>query len=172
MTPDDDHDGLAAEYVLGTLDAFEREQVEALMATDPAFSALVRGWERRLGELNALVPSVEPPPETWEKIKAQIAGPAQASSRRIPGPGRLLGDAGRGQTGRRRDHHAVAPGQALAGARRGDECARRLPGRCWWRRARFRPASCRRHCAQPRLPRPPAGLLRCCSAMPIRRRSC
>ena len=82
MTPDDDHDGLAAEYVLGTLDAFEREQVEALMATDPAFSALVRGWERRLGELHALVPSVEPPPETWEKIKAQIARPAAGADQR------------------------------------------------------------------------------------------
>ena len=39
MTPDDDHDGLAAEYVLGTLDAFEREQVEALMAVDAGFLA-------------------------------------------------------------------------------------------------------------------------------------
>jgi anti-sigma-K factor RskA len=73
MTPDDDRDGLAAEYVLGTLDAFEREQVEALMAADQAFQVLVRDWERRLGELHALVPSVEPPSETWDKIKAQIA---------------------------------------------------------------------------------------------------
>jgi anti-sigma-K factor RskA len=84
MTPDDDHDGLAAEYVLGTLDAFEREQVEALMKVDPAFVTRVRQWERRLGELHALVPAAEPPPETWEKIKARIAGSASGTEARPP----------------------------------------------------------------------------------------
>jgi anti-sigma-K factor RskA len=83
---DDDHEGLAAEYVLGTLDAFEREQVEALMGVDPNFVVLVRRWEGRLGELNAMVPAVEPPPETWEKIKAQIAG-LESSVARPPAVG-------------------------------------------------------------------------------------
>ncbi|MEA2930629.1 MAG: hypothetical protein QOG38_3057, partial [Hyphomicrobiales bacterium] len=32
---DDDKDGLASEYVLGTLDADERAQAEALMTVDP-----------------------------------------------------------------------------------------------------------------------------------------
>src|SRR5215467_1738893 len=69
---DDAQDALAAEYVLGTLSADEREHAEALMSLDPHFAALVRTWERRLGELNVMVEAVEPPPEVWDKIKAEI----------------------------------------------------------------------------------------------------
>ncbi|HEX3502269.1 MAG TPA: anti-sigma factor [Xanthobacteraceae bacterium] len=76
---DDDRDALAAEYVLGTLSADERDQAEALLAIDPAFAEIVRVWERRLGELNVMVEAVEPPAEVWEKIKAEIAGPETAT---------------------------------------------------------------------------------------------
>lgn len=72
----DDQESLAAEYVLGTLDAEERARARALAAMDPAFAALVRAWERRLGELNVLVAEVEPPPGVWDRIKASIAGTA------------------------------------------------------------------------------------------------
>jgi anti-sigma-K factor RskA len=75
---DEDQDTLAAEYVLGTLSAEEREQAEALRSFDPGFEAAVRQWERRLGELNVMVEAVEPPPETWEKIKTQIGSIAPA----------------------------------------------------------------------------------------------
>jgi len=71
---DDDRDALAAEYVLGTLSADERDQAEALLAIDPAFAEIVRVWERRLGELNVMVEAVEPPAEVWDKIKSDIAG--------------------------------------------------------------------------------------------------
>src|SRR5271155_4877875 len=71
---DDDRDTLAAEYVLGTLAADERDQAEALLAIDPGFAEIVRQWERRLGELNVMVEAVEPPPEVWEKIRAEIGG--------------------------------------------------------------------------------------------------
>ena len=77
MAYDDEHDTLAAEYVLGTLSAEEREQAEALLSLDAGFEASVRQWERRLGELNVMVEAVEPRPEVWEKIKTSIA-PAQA----------------------------------------------------------------------------------------------
>src|SRR5580704_6267389 len=60
---DDDRDALAAEYVLGTLAADEREQAEALLVIDPGFAEIVRVWERRLGELNVMVEAVEPPPD-------------------------------------------------------------------------------------------------------------
>ena len=76
---DDAQDALAAEYVLGTLTADEREHAEALMSLDPHFAALVKQWERRLGELNVMVEAVEPPPEVWDKIKAEIPGVAPAS---------------------------------------------------------------------------------------------
>ena len=69
---DDAQDALAAEYVLGTLSADEREHAEALMSLDPGFAASVKLWERRLGELNVMVEAVEPPPEVWDKIKAEL----------------------------------------------------------------------------------------------------
>jgi anti-sigma-K factor RskA len=76
---DDAQDALAAEYVLGTLSADEREHAEALLTLDPGFAASVRMWERRLGELNVMVEAVEPPPELWDKIKAEI-GVVETSS--------------------------------------------------------------------------------------------
>src|ERR1700739_3251727 len=69
---DDDRDALAAEYVLGTLSADEREQAEALLAIDPGFAEIVRVWERRLGELNVMVEAVDPPPDLWDKIRGEI----------------------------------------------------------------------------------------------------
>jgi anti-sigma-K factor RskA len=73
---DDDRDTLAAEYVLGTLSAEERDHAETLLSFDPGFEAAVRQWERRLGELNVMVEAVEPPPEVWDKIKTTI-GPVE-----------------------------------------------------------------------------------------------
>jgi anti-sigma-K factor RskA len=69
---DDDHDALAAEYVLGTLSAEERDQAEALLARDAGFAETVRLWEHRLGELNVMVEAVEPSPDLWERIKTGI----------------------------------------------------------------------------------------------------
>jgi anti-sigma-K factor RskA len=76
---DDDRDTFAAEYVLGTLDAQERAEAQALAAADPGFAAAVDRWERRLGELNALVASVEPPPELLGRVKARIAAAGGAA---------------------------------------------------------------------------------------------
>ena len=75
---DDDRDALAAEYVLGTLAADEREQAEALLVIDPGFAEIVRVWERRLGELNVMVEAVEPPPDVWDKIRADIGGTSRS----------------------------------------------------------------------------------------------
>ncbi|XUM24391.1 anti-sigma factor [Bradyrhizobium oligotrophicum S58] len=73
MAYSEDHIALAAEYALGTLDAAERAQVETMMAVDTDFAALVQAWEFRLGPLNQMVGLVEPRPELWERIKAEIA---------------------------------------------------------------------------------------------------
>jgi anti-sigma-K factor RskA len=80
----DDQELLAAEYVLGTLDAEERARARDLIAMDPGFAAMVRAWERRLGELNVLVAAVEPPPEIWDRVKAAIAGRAPREELRAP----------------------------------------------------------------------------------------
>ena len=77
MAYSEDHIALAAEYALGTLDADERAQVEAMMAVDTEFIAIVHAWEYRLGVLNQMVGSIEPPPEVWDRIKSEtgLAGP-------------------------------------------------------------------------------------------------
>jgi anti-sigma-K factor RskA len=72
MTYSEDHIALAAEYALGTLDAEERAQVEAMMALDAEFTAIVQSWEYRLGSLNQMVGSVEPRPIVWENIRSAI----------------------------------------------------------------------------------------------------
>ena len=70
---DDDKDVLAAEFVLGTLDAEDRANAQMLIGIDPGFAAGVVRWERRLGELHALVDHVEPPAGNWEWIKARTS---------------------------------------------------------------------------------------------------
>jgi anti-sigma-K factor RskA len=69
MAYSEDHIALAAEYALGTLDADERAQVEAMMSVDKDFTAMVHAWEYRLGVLNQMVGSIEPRPEVWERIR-------------------------------------------------------------------------------------------------------
>jgi anti-sigma-K factor RskA len=69
MAHSEDHIALAAEYALGTLDADERAQAEALMSIDKDFTAMVEAWSTRLGALNQMVGSVEPSPEVWDRIK-------------------------------------------------------------------------------------------------------
>jgi len=49
MAYSEDHIALAAEYALGTLDAEERVQVEAMMSVDKDFAAVVEAWERGRG---------------------------------------------------------------------------------------------------------------------------
>src|SRR3954447_3603059 len=69
MATSEDHNARSAEYALGTLDADERAQAEAMMAADKNFAALVDGWAWKLGALNQMVGSVEPRPEVWDKIR-------------------------------------------------------------------------------------------------------
>ena len=87
MTMDEDREGLAAEYVLGTLDAAERAQADALLLEDAEFSTVVRQWERRLGELNVMVAPVEPPAPVWDRIVASIAAAGPAGPMRLPDVG-------------------------------------------------------------------------------------
>jgi anti-sigma-K factor RskA len=84
MSMEEDKEGFAAEYVLGTLDAEERAQAEALMLVDTVFAASVRGWERRLGELTTMVAPVEPPAPLWERIKEGLASTGQGGELHLP----------------------------------------------------------------------------------------
>lgn len=69
MSYSEDHIALAAEYVLGTLDADERVQVETMMSIDAGFRAVVEAWEMKLGGLNQMVDPIEPPAELWDRIR-------------------------------------------------------------------------------------------------------
>ncbi len=81
MIADDDQEMLAAEYALGTLDAAERDEAQSLMAVNPAFAALVRRWEKRLGELHQMIEPVEPPAELWPRILERVTGVPQSEVR-------------------------------------------------------------------------------------------
>lgn len=69
MAYSEDHIALAAEYVLGTLDADERTQVETMMSIDSGFRAVVEAWEMKLGGLNQMVDPIEPPAALWDRIR-------------------------------------------------------------------------------------------------------
>ena len=69
---EDDLSALAAEYVIGTLDPDERARVNALLDVDEGFRALVRAWERRLGELHLMVEPVEPDGQIWDRIRDRV----------------------------------------------------------------------------------------------------
>jgi anti-sigma-K factor RskA len=84
MSEDEDRSGLAAEYVLGTLDSAERDRAGELISTDPDFAALVADWERRLGELSAMVDPVPPPPDVWMAIKERLGETTPAAGLRLP----------------------------------------------------------------------------------------
>jgi anti-sigma-K factor RskA len=73
-------DDLAAAYVLGTLSAERRREVQARLPTDAALRNAVDGWEGRLLPLTALVDAVEPSPALWTRIENAIA-PAAAPVR-------------------------------------------------------------------------------------------
>jgi len=72
MAYSEDDIALAAEYALGTLDADERARVETMMSLDKDFAAIVEAWEHKLGILNQMVGSIEPPAEVWDKIKTAV----------------------------------------------------------------------------------------------------
>jgi hypothetical protein len=74
MAEEDDIDGLAAEYVLGSLDAAERRQVDARRRTDASLTAVIVDWEQRLGPLNDRGQGVSPPEHLLEEILSRISG--------------------------------------------------------------------------------------------------
>jgi len=78
MDRDDDGTPLAAEYVLGVLDAEQRRGFELRLARDPALRTEVEYWERRLGTLASEVKPVEPPPQAWSNIEAALSEGAVA----------------------------------------------------------------------------------------------
>jgi len=69
---DGERDDLAAEYVLGTLDAAERTEVERRSREDPRLARAIAAWERRLDPLLEPIPAVAPPRTSFAAISARI----------------------------------------------------------------------------------------------------
>lgn len=74
MSERDDIDALAAEYVLGTLDAGERASVAARRQREAALDAAIMDWERRLHPLTEAIAEVQPPRGLLARIEARISG--------------------------------------------------------------------------------------------------
>jgi anti-sigma-K factor RskA len=86
-------DLLAAEYVLGTLEAREAAEVARAVAADPALAEAVARWEARLAPLTTLASPEAPPPGLWARIEATLDPQAKAAAapwwRRMLEPWRL-----------------------------------------------------------------------------------
>jgi anti-sigma-K factor RskA len=73
MTEEENIEDLAAEFVLGSLDAAERAEVEARRALERPLKAAIEAWERRLAPLLEAAPEVAPPPDLFDRILVRIA---------------------------------------------------------------------------------------------------
>jgi anti-sigma-K factor RskA len=76
--PEDGDPVVAGEYVLGVLDAGERNAAAQRIEREPDFAREVAFWEERLGGLADQVKPVTPPEATWSRIEAAIAAPTAA----------------------------------------------------------------------------------------------
>ncbi|MBE8593261.1 anti-sigma factor [Pseudomonas sp. MAFF 301449] len=68
-------DELAGEYVLGTLPAEQRAEVEQRLPHDAQLRAAVDAWEQRLLPLTALAEPVLPSAQLWRRIERNTASP-------------------------------------------------------------------------------------------------
>jgi anti-sigma-K factor RskA len=71
LTPREEDDALAAEYVLGVLALPDRLAAEAQIKADPAFARLVADWEQRLSPLNDGFDEA-PAPDLLPRIEARL----------------------------------------------------------------------------------------------------
>lgn len=74
--PDDNSakemDALASEYVLGTLPAEQRRDVQSRLAVDANLRAAVDAWEGRLLALTELAEPQTPSPRLWDRIARSV----------------------------------------------------------------------------------------------------
>ncbi|MFD0737785.1 anti-sigma factor domain-containing protein [Lysobacter koreensis] len=65
-------DLLAAEYVVGVLDAAARRAAQARIDGEPAFAALVLAWEQRFAALLDGIDPVTVPEQVWLRLRARL----------------------------------------------------------------------------------------------------
>jgi RNA polymerase sigma factor (sigma-70 family) len=79
-------DQLAGEYVLGTLHAEQRREVQTHQALEPALREAVQRWEARLLPLTRLAPPESPSAQLWARIEASLNAKAQAQAQALAEP--------------------------------------------------------------------------------------
>lgn len=82
----DERDALAAEYVLGILDAREASLVVRAMQADPALADAVAAWERQLAPLSTLAVPEAPPDDLWRRIEQHVMPGSRAEARTLAPP--------------------------------------------------------------------------------------
>ena len=75
-------DLLAAEYVLGLLDARERRDARLRINRDPAFARLVDDWARRLEPLNDELVAEDVPTHLWPRLRTRLGWSPVQDARR------------------------------------------------------------------------------------------
>lgn len=88
---DDRHTGpeddvLAAEYVLGVLDADARVLARRRIAAEPEFSGMVAMWEQRLASMSDAYAPAAPPPHVKATVEARLFA---QEAQEAPGPERF-----------------------------------------------------------------------------------
>ena len=72
---------LAADYVLGTLSAGQRIEVEERLPRDAMLRTAVQQWEAKLLPLTELVEPVNPSPALWLRIENSLPAPHRAAQK-------------------------------------------------------------------------------------------
>ena len=83
--PDDGRpsdDLLAAEYVVGVLDAGARGRVQSRIDAEPAFAGLVAAWEQRFAALLAQIDPVTVPAQVWLRLRTRLGWSPVEGARR------------------------------------------------------------------------------------------
>ena len=92
-TEPEDVDLVAAEYVLGTLDAAERASFAERLRSDGGAKRSVTQWEARFSSLANHVDTVTPPASLWDAIERALkAPPAKPRTFKVIDGGGLIAD--------------------------------------------------------------------------------
>lgn len=81
----DEREHLAAEYVLGTLDAEHRARVDEMLSSDAELRSCVERWMNDFSGLEPTRLESAPPSDIWDAIEARIAHvfPARTDTQRL-----------------------------------------------------------------------------------------
>ncbi len=77
---ENDREGLAAEYALGTLDPGEKREAERLISADSSFAQLTWRWHNQLSPMLDAIPPMVPPPAAFEEIMQKIGDRPQSNA--------------------------------------------------------------------------------------------